>query len=574
MARHIWGVLLVLSINGLLSHSLAQELSVFVADSSGKPVRGVEAVWWYQRFPTRLETALDGDDEPTDFLEVPRAAGVIAVHKQGYQYGGAIVDTQSVRPIKITLLKVDEVDDRRLEQQPIPIDAGLRRELLTTLQSLCISDIENAANPNEQQVATQLLAQLSPQRTLELLDAGKLQGNAAMVAKQGVVQSLAKKDVGAATAIADEESNPMFRSMLFRFLATNIAPDAPERAVIEAQWVDATRTTTESAWRLAGWAGLAEHYQFTGRAEVAKKIVEQHIDEVKKLPAGGWSGFPRSLFAAVVVEDQPDLAKQLIEGIDGNEENRALGRLAFHCCRSNPKLATELLGAMKETRVIGAPYHVKVAYRMATAHPQEAIELAQSIEKRKSRAWALGMVSHALTATDLQAARSALKLALTAAEESAQGKLRTHTSPAEIVAGLLPVAAEVAPESMHSMLWQSVFLLAPRTRWTEAAGVSFDIDCTAASLARYEPSIARELYQTQGEITDAFGQLPEEAGITLSVLDAPRLTQWLNAQDTIGRNYRSYVAVANLLKSGDDDYWDLVSQPYVMQWPSERFEDL
>ena len=124
------------------------------------------------------------------------------------------------------------------------------------------------------------------------------------------------------------------------------------------------------------------------------------------------------------------------------------------------------------------------------------------------------------------------------------------------------------------MLWQSVFLLAPRTRWTQAAGTPFQIDCTAPALARYEPAIAMELYRSRNVITDTYGQLSDESAVSLLVLEPPKLARWVRSQTTIGRSYRGYEAVGKLLRSGADDFWDLVSKPYVMQWPSERFEAL
>ena len=160
-------------------------------------------------------------------LKVPKVGGLIAVRRDGYQYGGAILGSKSAQPIEITLLKSDEIEERRYNQQPIPIDAVLRKKLVTEIESLCLIDLEGAANQTEQQIATQLLSKLSPRKTVELLNAGKLQGNSAIVAKQWAIQAFAKTDVPTATAIADEESDPMFRSILFRFLATNIAFAAP-----------------------------------------------------------------------------------------------------------------------------------------------------------------------------------------------------------------------------------------------------------------------------------------------------------------------------------------------------------
>ena len=67
----------------------------------------------------------------------------------------------------------------------------------------------------------------------------------------------------------------------------------------------------------------------------------------KKLPAGGWSGFPRSLFAGLIAEKNPNEAAKLIEGMDKNEINRAYGRVAFYCCRQHPQKAIELVQKIK-----------------------------------------------------------------------------------------------------------------------------------------------------------------------------------------------------------------------------------
>jgi len=545
-----------------------EKVAVEIVGSNGNRITDVEVMWWHDR-QHKKATSKNGK------FSLPQKTGLLAVRKDGYQYTGIVLDEKTPSKPKLKMLRNDEIESRRLKVQPIPISPNLREKLTKTLRERCLQDFESAANPNEKTTPVRVLTELDSTKALELLEAGKFEGQLAGMVKQTLIERFARTDVSKAIPLADGEENPMFRSMLVGVLARSLDADHPQRATIESQWVDAVRNTEQPGMRLAGWAMLAEHYLHTDRPELVKKIVSQQMDDVKKLPAGGWSAFPRSLFAAFIVEDDPKLAGELIEGAVDYERSRALGRLAFHCCRTNPQQAKEFLDLIVKGQQIGDPYHIKVAHRMASVHPQKAIELAKTIADPKQRGWALGMVSRVIAKTNPDLAKGSLDLVISSIEEGANAKLRTHTAPAELLAGLMPVAEEFAPERLHSMLWQSVWLTLPKSRWSESGSLGFQVESTASALARYDSRVAQALYRSPADkITDQFNQLSGDVATNRFVLAPEQLAAWFETQTSIGSSYRGYEAVAKLLSASPTEFWDSVSVPFVMQWPTEAFEEL
>ncbi|MDB2687725.1 hypothetical protein N9Y42_11000 [Mariniblastus sp.] len=315
----------------------------------------------------------------------------------------------------------------------------------------------------------------------------------------------------------------------------------------------------------------------TDRPELAQEIVDQHIDDLKKLPAGGWSGFVRSLFAGLIAEKNPNEAVKLIEGMDKNEINRAYGRVAFYCCRQHPQKAIELVQKIKpvERAITGFEHHVKVIYRMAVEHPDKAFELAALIDDPSQRAWALGTMASRLHESKSVRAKEALIKAVNALAEpkDLNETANAYLSPSIMLAGLLPMAKDIAPEKMNSMIWQSVYLAVPRSRWNLGVRSKAALrQTTAAQISRYDRGIAIALAGDQAiEQTNNFGRTISN----LIALNFKALQDGMVRLDEVEtrRGPRSHGAAAYLLTATEESFWRSVSIPDYLEWPTEKFEE-
>ena len=345
-------------------------------------------------------------------------------------------------------------------------------------------------------------------------------------------------------------------------------------AAVETEMTDTIKSIPQPMYRFSAWSVLAEHYLNTGRPELAQKIIDQHIEEVKKLPAGGWSGFPRSLFAALVVEKDPELAAELVKGMDKMEYDRALGRLAFHCCRTNPKKAVEFLKQKKPANntIVQARHHVQICERMAVEQTDAAFELAASIEEPNQQGWAFGLIADRLNATDPARAKQALDKAAQALKDCT-AEDDSWFSSASTTAGLLPIAENVAPEKINSLIWQSVYLSLPRSRWNTGGGSkALKIQSAAAAIARYDMAIAKALV---GDKAIEIGSDVSRSATNQVALDATGLPDFLKRLDQVRHSgaFQPRQVAAGLLTSNQEQFWKTVSKPTFLNWPTRNFEE-
>ena len=556
---------------------IAQEaepkINVRFVDSAGDLVSSVSG-YWYRVGAGKAKKIVSADGKAE--IPVNKVEGIIVAKSEGYQYSGLVLDSGTTTALSVVMLKDNEAGPA-YENQPLPFSAEQKQQAIENIKEKLWEELEaDPANHQVLQHSVAVLAKLTPDRTLEYFESNWPKGKLKVLAKQEIIRGLAESDFARAVELADSTKNPMYRDALLTALLKH-GPQGKKMLAVEAELTNAIKNIPQPAYRLASWASLAEHYQVTDRPELAQQIVDQHIDEIKKLPAGGWSGFPRSLFAALIAETNPSEAVKLIEGMDKNEIDRAYGRVAFHCCRQHPQQAVELLQKIKpvERAVVGFRHHVKVVHRMAVEHPDKAFELAASIDEPNQRAWALGMMASRLHESQSDRAKEALLKAVDAlAEPTKQTRpANISLSPATTLAGLLPMAKDIAPEKMNSMIWQSVYLAVPRSRWN-SGGVSKSAlrQTTAAQISRYDRVIASALAGDQAiEQANNFGRtIPN-----LIALQFKSLSDELVRLDEVDTRLgpRSRRAAAHLLTASEESFWRSVSNPEYLNWPTEKFEE-
>lgn len=549
-----------------LAQSAADSTVVSFVDSAGKPVENVRAVFYSGKLGQKLEPQ-------SGSATLEAREGIVAAVADGFQYSGTIL---SNGPAKVILMRDDE-PCQPIKNRPFPLTPELKKQTQEKFGSLLWEELEKNpdSSPVDIQQAMLILGRWSPAKSLKFLNEQDLNSQMKVSAQQPIVAGFLDTDVESAMQLIDDMKNPFFRAMSLVAILKELPAKHSAMPAIEKQMVDSFREVKQPGIRLMGWSALALRYAETGQTELAQKIVDRHIEEVKKLPANGLPGFARSLFAALIAEKDFPLALSLIEGgKDENEQPRAEARVAFYACRTHPQQAIELLE--RSTRnpelIQYSANHIKIAHRMAVEQTEAAIKLVESIDEPNQQAWAYGMMAMRLKASNPQLAKDLLNRAIDGLEQAKPSSKRSHQwhSRSMTLAGLLPVAQDVCPEKVESMIWQSVFHGIPKSRWIDGPSKYMKLQIAAGGIARYNAELAKALIKGRKFQIDRSNKFfaahqfmidPDSVGelIQRSMDAEPRH----NAKDHF----------ASVLNCDEASFWKMVSKPPWLDWPTERFEE-
>jgi len=548
-------------------HANAQEqIELKFVDSKNSPVENVKAYRFADGKAKRISTQ-------NGSAKIPANNGLVVGKKEGFQFSGILLDEKS-KEATVVMLKSDE-SGTKFTTRPVPISAESKPKIIEKIEEHFWKELQSAGNdPSKLQRCIKVLSRLAPHKTLEYFEANPVRGQIAGLEKQELIKALAQSDFEAAAEIANSIDDPMKRAVVLTALLKNAKTDNETLSAIETEMASTIKDIPQPMLRFAMWSSLAEHYRITERPALAQKIVDEHIEDVKKLPAGGWSGYPRSLFGALVVENDAELATELVKGMDKNESSRALGRLAFHCCRTNPDQAIEFLKQSEdpENKLGLARNHVKVCHRMAIEQTEKAFELAGSLDEPNQKAWAYGLMADRLHATNPKRAKEAIDLAIETMASSGTEDDAWY-STASTTAGLLQFAEKVAPEKMQTIIWQSVYLSLPRSRWNAGgASKAEKRQSAAAAIARYDIAIAKRL---AGDSKMEIGSDVTRAATNQVALDPEGLPEFLERLNDVRHSgaFHPRAVAAELLTGSDEAFWMIVSKPSLLEWPTERFEE-
>lgn len=553
------------------SQEADSSLTIQIVNSSGESVSDASVYWLRNGKSSKL---------PTEDCKVAGIAptGFLIAQKNGYRYSGiALKDTSTS-----LVLKSPGVPGRSYQTLPCPFDSVTEKKLKDELAKILIDSLDQAADSSPALLSSGLrsLAKVAPSAALKFLESNDLNEMQSMAGRNEIIKAYAKTDVATAAEVADSVKQPEVRSVAFFSLLSALPSDSPHRQSVEQQFFDANQSITNPGFRLAAIADYADDLRIAGKIEQSENLISQHIEEVTKLPSGGWSAYPRSLFAALIVNKQPELAQELLEGIDReNEASRAAGRLAFHCCQSNPELAIELLKRIKipPNSLVTHTRHVRVADQMAILHPVEAEELARSIPEPNQRAWALGLIAMRLSKDSPGDAKRLLQVAMESLEHiPATDDASGFFKKAHTMALMLRIAEQVAPEELESMIWQSAWHAIPKSRWSQQPGGLTKLrQQTATSIARFDHKIGRAL------AGDALNFTTPEAGILSSLIFSPlelfsSLAEASKSNPRLSNprlsNSRTLDIPAACLQGGSRAFWNRAATSKFLPWPSRKYE--
>ena len=550
---------LVLVFTWLNGIAVGQTTVTFV-DSSGAPVAAVDAVFFNGGFGKPIETK-------EGIGTVKSSEGVVAATAEGFQYSGGILDSKE---LKIVLLREDETAPS-VRQTEFPISDSIRAKTSAALVAAIKKRIvEEELNPNETARQMSLAGKLDPTGTLAWLKENDLPQQPAMMVRNGIIDGFLRDDFETAIDMLDQIENPMFKTFKLVSLLSELPAQHSAAPIIEKQAVAAVRNVKQAAYRIAMWSALAEHYQISGQDASVQKIVDQHLEDVQKLPSDGWSSLPRSVFAAVIIEEKPDVALKMIEGVKNPNENwRAEARLAFHCCRTNPELAVELLSRYEAPEGHGPNTSavIKILERMAVEQTAAAETLADSIETPNDRAWALGLMALRVNEKNPTKAKLLLEKAIKTLADPNANQNHLHTS-GSTMAGLLHIAQQVAPEKVKSMIWEAAFRAIPQDH---NATANQKLQHAAGAIARFDRDLALALFDVEKlELGDSSENTAFHQAV-LKVEDLPAYAARVTAAKTSIFHHQQ--KLVDVLLADEETFWQSVSKPIQMDWPTLRFEE-
>ena len=462
-----------------------------------------------------------------------------------------------------------------MTQSPFPLTDELRNRVKQILKNNLWEKIEGQPAVSMKTIQTmKLIASIDPVGALEWTGENKLPDQMAMMIRQQAFVAQMETDAEEVFDKVSQIEDPMMRSMVMGLFLRKLPGKHPALAAVENQLVEDSRSIKQPAMRLALRASIAEHYQLTSRPELADKIVAQHIEEAKKLPSGGWSAYPRSLYAALVAESDPKLAEEMITGIgDSSKATRAQSRVAFACCRTNPELAIKLLAMYEadENTITVWRNSIKVAVRMAVEQPKAAQKLAASIEEANQRAWALGLMADRVNDSNPQLAKQLLQQAIDALSDPASEK-QDWFPAGQTLAGLLPIAQRIEPSKVRPMIWQAIYKTLPKSRWVSGTSNKVKLQSVAAAIARYDLELGRTLFGKK--LLEPGNMFAESAArqALLAPTELPAYAENVLEFDDVRQN-RIIENLIVVLSANEQQFWQSTSRPMMLNWPTPGFEE-
>jgi len=136
------------------------------------------------------------------------------------------------------------------------------------------------------------------------------------------------------------------------------------------------------------------------------------------------------------------------------------------------------------------------------------------------------------------------------------------------MAGLLHIAQQVAPEKVRSMIWEAAFRAIPQNH---TATANQKLQHAAGAIARFDRDLALALFDVEKlELGDSSENTAFHQAV-LKVEDLPAYAARVTAAKT--RIFRHQQKLVDVLLADEETFWQSVSKPIQMDWPTLRFEE-
>jgi protocatechuate 3,4-dioxygenase beta subunit len=474
-------------------------LSGVVRDRAGKPVADAQVTLLDRE--TRTETASNRRGEFK--LEIPSGRPFcVVVRHPDFRVEGAYYE-KAPPSLDQTLVRLTEPAEKLAPR--LILSREERAKLLRRVIEPFKQKLAKSTEFREKVSALQSLTGVVPDFVTEFLDRHPLRP--AMYDEMLRTQVALKK-----ASAGSEEAEELIgrleqgaqRSLAYGALVDALPAKARARKLeLLAEALVAARAEKSPELRAAALGQVAKRLWLLGEKGRAALLLREGEKLAGGLSTSGFAGYARGSFATDLALVDLPAALALMKGLkDRSEFARHHGNTAHRLAAIRPAEAVKVLD------LIPPPgqnefnqrdhYAIRVCYRMAHTDLPGALQLAGSIRDVPSRAYALGVIAHAVARTGPKQAADLMRRAFVLLEEDAARpdppQLTGPFTQGVAAAALVLLAEHVDAALVRECLWRAVLLWRPHTEdpqkvWRYVTGNG----ALAMAAARYHGKLAEFL---------------------------------------------------------------------------------
>ncbi len=393
--------------NDLVLHPVPRLLTGVgrVIDTRDKPVAGV-SVRQSGDGPVPTSTVSDADGR-FRLSGVCEGEAILLTAHDGLRHEVHLVRIDG-ESISLTVRRTDEPPQRLLATLPMPMTPAAAREFAQPLLEPTRQRMSDQTPGGEHLKFSRVAGFTFPVWTLQYVDQVVMGGELIKIGVDSVrgeiVSGLAVESLDDAVEALSLLQTPLLRASKLLELGDDfVGQDQPRREQLLHESLLQTRSINDPGFKVELLGKIAVRWIELGDATRGYELLREGQALAEGLPAPSANSrsegaHRRARFAGHLAWIDPQTAIRMTEGWEEPFRNRYVSHVARGLARKQPELAEELLDQIKSPGMRGG-VGFNVLYPMAAADPDLALRLARGMGEHTERAYAVGLLAHALTAT-------------------------------------------------------------------------------------------------------------------------------------------------------------------------------
>lgn len=558
-----------------------------VHDRAGQPAAGAKIAYITRH--RRAEAVADQAGR-FELKSVPETAVFLTIGHGGFRFHGEWMSSLT-SPIDRTLVRISEPSTNVMTTRPMmPREERLKlaRRLLDPLMDRLLNPQRAGENEEaerqvpfrrgrEQQLLqlARVMAKVEPQVVLDYLDKHSVPGNEGDQIRVQAANELRHRSVERTRELISQTQDAGAACTMLCSLCDLIDPkDRGSRLDLLSEALVKARATKEPSFRVLGMGRVGGRLFDLGEKERANIVLREGAEAAKQLPRLGFAGFARGSFAEQLAPIDVDAALDLTRDLGVSLEFvRHHGNMAHRLAGIDPAQAERVLNLItpnKETSGFTRDrYAIRVCYRMAARDLPRAGRIADSVRILVNRAYAYGVMAHALARSQPEKATEFLRHAFTVLDDAAlepeSATAQTTLRPATTAGALLATAERIDPSLVSEFFWHALSFQRPMA---EEPAAFWQVQQANGGLsgfvARYDIPIAAKLLAT----VDASPEPRNLACVAQLLIDPVKSLEKVEAMPEgrdLDRKDRMRLELAEQLATQDARYWQLPAR-YAGIW--------
>ncbi len=471
-----------------------------IVDSQSRGVGGA-TVWQSGDGPRRTETKSD-EQGRFQLAGVFDGPAFVFARKEGFVLSAAKISAAD-ESCELTLRRNDE-PRHELHKAPRSMSLAEERALGLKLIEPLLPKLREPGFDGEHFRLLQSLARFDAARALELADTALTNGDIKKIVRSIAAEGLVDSDPEQALEVAETLADPWHRAQIYLKACDAISDDAPDRkAPLLDEALVHVRSEADPGYKAYVLGQIAERWLDLGNRDRGAALLREGRELAEQLPAPTETTqkveavHMRGRFAGSLARVDGPAALALVTGFKPPYRDWYHADVARGVAGHDPEKAERLFNSLEGLKFA---YGLAVLHRMAPTDAQRAARLAGSYSSALVQSYALGVVAHALAATNRQTAERLLQESYATLERAQQrGEIdsRSQFGAAGVAAALLPIVERVDPSRVEECLWRSLALRSARPARGDPSGdYEHRTALLAALVARYDRHAARSLLES------------------------------------------------------------------------------